>query len=167
MKAVLENKFNACEECAHLSPPVLQCSELGPSRVLQILPAYLSLHLCPLLPSAESRLHPSLHLCDLHKDHTLPGAPLCDVTCDILGWICIPFLSALTVFHLPFSSVQFSRSVVSDSLRPHESQHARPPCPSPTQTYVHRVGDAIQPSHPLSSPSPPAPNPSQHQGLFQ
>ena len=31
-----------------------------------------------------------------------------------------------------FSSVQFSRSVMSDSLRPHESQHARPPCPSPT-----------------------------------
>ena len=37
----------------------------------------------------------------------------------------------------------------------------------PTQTHVHRVSDAIQPSHPLSSPSPPAPNPSQHQGLFQ
>ena len=36
-----------------------------------------------------------------------------------------------------------------------------------TQTHVHWVGDAIQPSHPLSSPSPPAPNPSQHQGLFQ
>ena len=36
-----------------------------------------------------------------------------------------------------------------------------------TQTHVHRVGDAIQPSHPLLSPSPPAPNPSQHQGLFQ
>ena len=36
-----------------------------------------------------------------------------------------------------------------------------------TQTLVHWVGDAIQPSHPLSSPSPPAPNPSQHQGLFQ
>ena len=36
-----------------------------------------------------------------------------------------------------------------------------------TQTHVHRVGDAIQPSHPLSFPSPPAPNPSQHQGLFQ
>ena len=34
-----------------------------------------------------------------------------------------------------------------------------------TQTHVHRVGDAIQPSHPLSSPSPPAPNPSQHQSL--
>ena len=36
-----------------------------------------------------------------------------------------------------------------------------------TQTHAHRVGDAIQPSHPLPSPSPPAPNPSQHQGLFQ
>ena len=39
--------------------------------------------------------------------------------------------------------------------------------PEFTQTHVHRVGDAIQPSHPLSSPSPPAPNPSQLQGLFQ
>ena len=36
-----------------------------------------------------------------------------------------------------------------------------------TQTHIHRVSDAIQPSHPLSSPSPPAPNPSQHQSLFQ
>ena len=36
-----------------------------------------------------------------------------------------------------------------------------------TQTHVHWVGDAIQPSHPLASPSPPAPNPSQHQSLFQ
>ena len=152
-------------------------------------------------------------------------------------------------------SVQFSRSVVSDSLQPHESQHARPPCPSPTpglhtdshplsqwchpaisssvvpfssctqslpwgrshkplsyidqradrrsqfssvkfscsvvfnscdpmnhsmtglpvhhqlqeftQTHVHWVSDVIQPSHPLSSPSPPAYNLSQHQGLFK
>ena len=39
--------------------------------------------------------------------------------------------------------------------------------PEFTQTHVHRVSDAIQPSHPLSSPSPPAPNPSQHQTLFQ
>ena len=36
-----------------------------------------------------------------------------------------------------------------------------------TQTHVHRVSDAIQPSHPRSSPSSPAPNPSQHQSLFQ
>ena len=39
--------------------------------------------------------------------------------------------------------------------------------PEFTQTHVHRVSDAIQPSHPLSSPSSPAPNPSQHQSLFQ
>ena len=39
--------------------------------------------------------------------------------------------------------------------------------PEFTQTHVHRVGDAIQPSHPLLSPSPPALNPSQHQSLFQ
>ena len=39
--------------------------------------------------------------------------------------------------------------------------------PEFTQTHVHRVSDAIQPFHPLLSPSPPAPNPSQHQSLFQ
>ena len=39
--------------------------------------------------------------------------------------------------------------------------------PEFTPTYIHWVGDAIQPSHPLLSPSPPAPNPSQHQSLFQ
>ena len=69
-------------------------------------------------------------------------------------------------------SVQFSHSVVSDSLRSHETQNARPPCPSPTPRVHFNLcpsltSDAIQPSHPLSSPSPPAPNPSQHQGLFQ
>ena len=45
------------------------------------------------------------------------------------------------------------------------------PCPSPTpeacSTHVHRIGDVIQPSHPLSTPSPPDFNPAQHQGLFQ
>ena len=57
-------------------------------------------------------------------------------------------------------SVQFSCSVVSDSLQLHGLQHARPPCPEPAPgvypTHAHWVGDAIQPSHPLSSPSPPA-----------
>ena len=71
----------------------------------------------------------------------------------------------------PRYTVQFSCSVVSNSLRPHESQHTKPPCPSPSpgvhSTHVHRVSDAIQPSHPRSSPFPPAPNPSQHQSLFQ
>ena len=67
------------------------------------------------------------------------------------------------------SSVQFSHSVVSDSLRLHESQHARPPCSSPTpEVYSNScplswVSDAIQPSHPLLSPSPLTFNLSQHQ----
>ena len=68
----------------------------------------------------------------------------------------------LELFKMWYSSVQFSHSIVSDSLQPHESWNARPPCPSPI-----RVSDAIKPSHPLSSPSSPAPNPSQHQSLFQ
>ena len=64
-------------------------------------------------------------------------------------------------------AVQFSSvaPVVSDSSRPHESQHARAvhhKLPEFTETHVHRVSDAIQPSHPLLSTSPPAPNPSQH-----
>ena len=67
-----------------------------------------------------------------------------------------------------FSSVQFSRSVVSDSLRPHESQHASlSELPEFTQTHVHQVSGAIQPSDPTSSPSPPAPNPFHYQSLFQ
>ena len=70
---------------------------------------------------------------------------------------------------LYISSVQFNRSVVSDSLRPHESQHARPPFHHQllefTHTHVHQVSDAIQPSHPVSFPSSPASNPSQHQSL--
>ena len=60
-----------------------------------------------------------------------------------------------------WNSVQFSCSVVSDSLRPHESQHTKPPCPSPTpRVYPNSCPtnscDAIQPSHPLSSPFPSA-----------
>ena len=62
-------------------------------------------------------------------------------------------------------------SVVSSSLRPHGLQRARPPCLSPTpRAYSNScplIGDAIQPSHPLSSPSPPTFNLSQHQGLFK
>ena len=59
---------------------------------------------------------------------------------------------------------------MSDSLRPHGLQHTRPvhhQLPELAQTHVHWVGDAIQPSHPLASPSPLAFNLSQHQGLFQ
>ena len=63
------------------------------------------------------------------------------------------------------SLIQFSCSLVSDSLRPHELQHTSLPVhhqlPEFTQTHVHQVSDAIQPTDPLSSPSPPAFNLSQ------
>ena len=55
--------------------------------------------------------------------------------------------------HLWFSSLQFSRSVVSDSLRPHESQHARPPCPSPTPGVHSDSRPLSQSCHPAISSS--------------
>ena len=67
-----------------------------------------------------------------------------------------------------FSSVAQSCPIVCDpmsSIMPSLPVHHL--LPEITQTYVHWVDDAIKPSHPLSSPSPPTPNPSQHQGLFQ
>ena len=92
----------------------------------------------------------------------------------LLKWICTGRDSWKALGLLvtrAFSSVQSSHSVMSDSFQPHRLQHVRLPCLSPNprdaQTLVHQVGDAIQPSHPLLSPSPPAFNLSQHQGLFQ
>ena len=71
------------------------------------------------------------------------------------------------------SSVQFS-SVAQSCLTLCNPMNCSTPglpvhhqLPEFTQTYVHQISDAIQPAHPLSSPSPPAPNPSQHQSLFQ
>ena len=77
----------------------------------------------------------------------------------------------LTCGFSPTQFMQFSRSVVADSFDPMDC--SRPGLPVHhqllefTQTHVHWVGDAIQPSHPLPSTSPPAFNLSQHQGLFQ
>ena len=65
--------------------------------------------------------------------------------------------------HTYVYNYQFS-SVASDSLPGLPLHHQLPEF---TQTHGHLVSDAIQPSHPRSSPSPPAPNPSQHHSLFQ
>ena len=71
------------------------------------------------------------------------------------------------------TSVQFSSVAQSCPTLCNPMNHSTPglpvyhQLPEFTQTHVHRVSDAIQPSHPLSSPSPPAPDPSQHQSLFQ
>ena len=97
--------------------------------------------------------------------------------------LCFPLLTLPSIFpsirvffnNSPFcfSSVQFS-SAAQSCLTPCDPMNRSTPglpvhhqLPEFTQTHVHRVSDAIQPSHPLSSASPPAPNPSQHQSLFQ
>ena len=75
--------------------------------------------------------------------------------------------------HIDLCSIQFISVTQScptlcdpmDSIMPGFPVHHR--LPELAQTHVHQVSDAIQPSHPLSSPSPPAFNLSQHQGLFQ
>ena len=85
-----------------------------------------------------------------------------------LQWQLGCFLLQITE-NSPFKRL-FSCSVVSNSLQPHGLQNARLLCPSPSprvcSTHVHWVNDAIQLSHLLSSPSPPAFSLSQHQGLF-
>ena len=65
------------------------------------------------------------------------------------------------------SSIQSCPTLCDPMNRSSPSLPVHHQLPEFTQTHVHQVSDAIQPSHPLSSPSPPAPSPSQHQSLFQ
>ena len=79
-----------------------------------------------------------------------------------------PSFSSIVALSVHFSSVTQSCLTLCDPLN-----HSTPGLPVHhqllefTQTHVQGVDDAIQPSHPLLSPSPPAPSPFQHQGLFQ
>ena len=81
------------------------------------------------------------------------------------------FLCAYSKKEQNMLSVQFSRSFVSNSLRPHGLQHARPPCPSLTLGVYSNLCPLNQWCHPTipssDVPSPFAFNPSQHQGLFK
>ena len=71
-------------------------------------------------------------------------------------------------FYVQFSSVAQSCPTLCDPMnRSTPGLPVHHQLPEFTQTHVHRISDAIQQSHPLSSPSPPAPNPSQHHSLFQ
>ena len=88
-------------------------------------------------------------------------------------------VSSSLAFHMMYSAYKLSkkgqiRSVTQSCLTLCNPMNRSTPglpvhhqLPEFTETHVHRVSDAIQLSHPLSSPSPPAPNPSQHQSLFQ
>ena len=83
------------------------------------------------------------------------------------------FLSLYNFFFFTFRSDQIRSVALLCPTLCNPMNHSTPglpvhcQLPEFTETHVHRVSDAIQPSHPLSSPSPFAPNPSQHQSLFQ
>ena len=87
--------------------------------------------------------------------------------------LCMLIYIAVNSIILFFLMVQFSSVTQSYPSFCDPMNHSTPGLPVHhqllefTQTQVHRVSDAIQPSHPLLSPNPPAPNPSQHQSLFQ
>ena len=91
---------------------------------------------------------------------------------DMMLWIKIKLAKWFPQEFMP-SSVQFSSVAQSCPTLCDPMNRSIPglpvhhQLPEFTQTHIHWVGDAIQPSHPLSSPFPPAPNPSQHQSLFQ
>ena len=122
---------------------------------------------CKDLDTTE-RLHfTSLLQCILEcifKVNSISYKQMLSFSCAIL-YILICYLLYTSV---QFSSVAHSCPTLCDPVNcstPGLPVHHQ--LPEFTHTSVHWVGDAIQPSHPLLSPSPPAPNPSQHQGLFQ
>ena len=83
-------------------------------------------------------------------------------------WVEFPVLYSMSFSSVQFSSVAQSCPALCNPMNcstPGLPVHHH--LPEFTKTHVHRVSDAIQPSHPLSSPSAPDPNPSQHQSLFQ
>ena len=115
-----------------------------------------------------------MHVWELEKSLWLFLCHICE-----LSWVCLgleiklhPFQPGQQSLLMP-SSVQFSSVAQSCPTLCDPIDCSTPGLPVHhqllefTQTHVIRVGDAIQLSHPLLSPSPPAPNPSQHQGLFK
>ena len=103
----------------------------------------------------------------------IPMHPTSPRYCLNLGWFLLISIFDKLIIHPPVFSQSVSSVTQSyltlcnlmDCSMPGFPIHHQ--LPELTQTHVHRVSDAIQPSHPLWSPSPSAPNPSQHQGLFQ
>ena len=109
----------------------------------------------------------------LYFDLQVLGTVICisSVNCRLFCLFCYWGLTSLflsDISSVQFSSVSQSCPTLCDPMnRSTPSLPVHHQLPEFTQTHVHRVSDAIQPSHPLSSPSPPSPNPSQHQSLFQ
>ena len=103
----------------------------------------------------------------------LLGYAFMETILNLFFWYTMYHFNLQIQFFNIFFCIQFSSVAQSCSILCNPMNRSTPGLPVHhqllefTQTHVHRVGDAIQPSHPLSSPSPPAHNPSQHQSLFQ
>ena len=105
--------------------------------------------------------------CFLGLGRASPGPNIEDGKC--LGALCPPlvYLFYCSKLHSVHSVTQSCPTLCDPMNRSTPGLPVHHQLPEFTQTHVHRVSDAIQPSNPLLSPSPPAPNPSQHQSLFQ
>ena len=107
------------------------------------------------------------------RNHSPVGMSILSLASAIVSAITVVISSPKVLIRAWSSSVQFSSVAQSCPTLCDPMNRSTPglpvhhQCPEFTQTHVHWVGDAIQPSHPLLSPSPPASNPSKHQGLFQ
>ena len=101
------------------------------------------------------------------KESSLSVVPPLSIFVFLFHFSMVNFL-LIVLLSVQFSSVDQSCLTLCDPMnRSTSGLPVHHQLPEVTQTHIHRVGNAIQPSHPLSSPSSPAPNPSQHQGLFQ
>ena len=93
---------------------------------------------------------------------------VCHLKCTCREWLCSSVCAAIITISFQFSSVTQSCPTLCDPMnRSTPGLPVHHQLPEFTQTHVHRVGDAIQPFHPLSSPSPSALNLSKHEGLFK
>ena len=120
-------------------------------------------------PMRESEVAQSYATLSVHMDCSLPGSSVHGIfRARVLEWVAIAFSDQTSFSSVQFSSVAQSCPTLCDPMnRSTPGLPVQHQLPEFTQTQVHRVRDGIQPSHPLSSPSPLAPNPSQHQSLFQ
>ena len=148
------------------------------ARVWNLEPGYLSFN-----PGCRCSVAKScLTLCD-PMDYSTPGSSVHGILqARTLEWLAMPSSRGSSqlrnqthvscigrwVLSVQLSAVAQSCPTLCDPMnRSTSGLPVHQQLPEFTQTQVHRVSDAIQPSHLLSSPSPPVPNPSQHQGLFQ
>ena len=140
-------------------------------RCLSNQPNWLNQSRSQLLPPAQPWPHKS-RLVITYAGNQIPWREGKTVQCHVIKYFC-SLADRIEVLRLYLSSVQFSSVAQPCQTLCDPMNHSMPglpvhhQLPEFTQTHIPRVDDAIQPSHPLSSPSPPAPNPSQHQSLFQ